>query len=60
MGALSAGRISIVSICAIYLSKAIVIAVRYSAVRKQFGPVDNEELPIIEYPLLVSHLIFLF
>ncbi|XP_073986322.1 peroxisomal acyl-coenzyme A oxidase 3-like isoform X2 [Rhodnius prolixus] len=52
LGALSAGRISIVSICAIYLSKAIVIAVRYSAVRKQFGPVDNEELPIIEYPLL--------
>jgi len=36
-------------ICAQYMSIAITIAVRYCAVRKQFGPTENNELPVIEY-----------
>ncbi|XP_059045265.1 peroxisomal acyl-coenzyme A oxidase 3 [Achroia grisella] len=50
MGILSGGRVHITGIITTYLQKAIVIAVRYSCVRKQFGP-DNstEELPVIEY-----------
>ncbi|XP_054003972.1 peroxisomal acyl-coenzyme A oxidase 3 [Hylaeus anthracinus] len=49
LGALSSGRATITSICANYASTAIVIAVRYCAVRKQFGPTENEEWPVIEY-----------
>ncbi|CAH1402461.1 unnamed protein product [Nezara viridula] len=52
LGALSAGRIFIVSMANIYLTNAVVIATRYAGVRKQFGPSSDEELPIIEYPLL--------
>lgn len=48
-GALSAGRVSITYICAIYAGKGISIALRYAAVRKQFGPESQEELPILEY-----------
>lgn len=49
-GALSAGRVNICSIATLSLCKAITIAIRYSAVRKQFGPDDsNEELPVLEY-----------
>ncbi|XP_054269521.1 peroxisomal acyl-coenzyme A oxidase 3-like [Macrosteles quadrilineatus] len=50
LGMLSQGRVSIVCICVAYLSKAVPIAIRYSAVRKQFGA-KNQELPIIEYQL---------
>lgn len=49
LGALSAGRVTITSISSMSLSLAIVIAVRYSAVRKQFGPSAKEEWPVIEY-----------
>ncbi|KPJ19117.1 Peroxisomal acyl-coenzyme A oxidase 3 [Papilio machaon] len=50
LGILSGGRVHITSISANYMQKAIVIAIRYSAVRRQFGP-DNssEELPVLEY-----------
>ncbi|RZF34333.1 hypothetical protein LSTR_LSTR008872 [Laodelphax striatellus] len=53
LGMLSAGRVSIVTICVTYLTNAVVIATRYSAVRKQFGPTDQpeDELPVIEYQL---------
>ena len=27
---------------------------RYSAIRKQFGPTPDEEIPVIEYQLQVS------
>lgn len=38
------------------LIKAITVGVRYSAVRRQFGPDDsNEELPVIEYQLQVNN-----
>ncbi|CAG9784052.1 unnamed protein product [Diatraea saccharalis] len=50
MGILSGGRVHITTISTAYLQKAIVIAIRYSAVRKQFGPEDSdEELPVLEY-----------
>ncbi|EAT39346.1 AAEL008841-PA [Aedes aegypti] len=50
LGALSGGRVGICGIANIYLTKAISIAIRYSASRKQFGADDNsEELPVLEY-----------
>lgn len=50
LGILSGGRVHIMAISTMYLTKAIVIAVRYSAVRKQFGPEDStEETPVLEY-----------
>lgn len=50
LGMLSQGRVTIVTICVAYLTKALPIAIRYSAVRRQFGP-DNNELPVLEYQL---------
>jgi len=50
-GALSNGRVTIVGICLAYLINAITTAVRYSAVRKQFGPEDGNEFPVLEYQL---------
>jgi len=49
LGALSGGRVGITMICAHYMSIALTIAIRYCAVRKQFGPTENNELPVIEY-----------
>lgn len=50
LGALSGGRVNICEIAATYGVKAITIAVRYAAARKQFGPEDsNIEYPVIEY-----------
>lgn len=34
----------------------MVIAVRYCAVRKQFGPPETEEWPVLEYQALVIKL----
>ncbi|XP_046681221.1 peroxisomal acyl-coenzyme A oxidase 3-like [Homalodisca vitripennis] len=51
LGMLSQGRVSIVSICVAYLSKALPIAIRYSAVRRQFGVEADKELPVLEYQL---------
>ncbi|XP_063238468.1 peroxisomal acyl-coenzyme A oxidase 3-like isoform X2 [Bacillus rossius redtenbacheri] len=51
LGNLSSGRVSIIGSSTQYLTKAVTIAVRYSAVRRQFGPSDDEELPVIEYQL---------
>lgn len=61
LGALSFGRINITTMCNAYLTKAVTIALRYAAVRKQFGPTDNEEIPILEYQSHVnSFLLFDF
>ncbi|RLU21718.1 hypothetical protein DMN91_006094 [Ooceraea biroi] len=49
LGALSSGRVTITVMCAQYMSLALTIAIRYCAVRKQFGPTENNELPVIEY-----------
>ncbi|XP_072944483.1 peroxisomal acyl-coenzyme A oxidase 3-like isoform X2 [Epargyreus clarus] len=50
LGVLSGGRVHITSITTNYLQKGIVIAIRYSAVRKQFGAENAvEESPVLEY-----------
>ncbi|XP_036140832.1 peroxisomal acyl-coenzyme A oxidase 3-like isoform X2 [Monomorium pharaonis] len=49
LGALLEGRVYITGVCAQYMTTAITIAIRYCAVRKQFGPTKDNELPIIEY-----------
>ncbi|XP_072751455.1 peroxisomal acyl-coenzyme A oxidase 3-like [Anoplolepis gracilipes] len=52
MATLSSGRTSVVLIASHYMSLAVTIAIRYSAVRKQFGPTDeDDELSIIEYQM---------
>ncbi|KAG1663902.1 Peroxisomal acyl-coenzyme A oxidase 3 [Nymphon striatum] len=51
LGALSLGRIGIVGMSVANLFKALVIAVRYSATRRQFGPSEDEEIPILEYQM---------
>lgn len=52
----SAGRVGIMQESSNTLADAIVIAVRYGAVRKQFGTdIDGPETPIIEYQLHVSY-----
>ncbi|KAJ6649267.1 Peroxisomal acyl-coenzyme A oxidase 3 [Pseudolycoriella hygida] len=49
-GALSNGRVNICGMVSTYLVKAVTIAVRYSASRKQFGPPgSNEEYSVLEY-----------
>lgn len=54
---LSAARVGIMGEGTNGCCSAISIAVRYAAVRKQFGPKpDDTELPIIEYQLHVSSL----
>lgn len=42
------------------MSLALVIAVRYCAVRKQFGPTKENEWPVIEYQTQVRTSRFLF
>ncbi|XP_018317694.1 peroxisomal acyl-coenzyme A oxidase 3 isoform X2 [Mycetomoellerius zeteki] len=49
LGALSGGRVMITGICSQYMVIALTIAIRYCAVRKQFGPTEDNELPVIEY-----------
>lgn len=52
----SAGRLGIMQESSNTISHAVVIAVRYAALRKQFGyEKDGQEVPIIEYQLHVSH-----
>jgi len=47
--------VAIVNFCTSNLHKAIITAIRYSAVRKQFGPTNGAELPVLEYQLQVEH-----
>lgn len=55
----SAGRVGIMLEAANTLSHAAVIAVRYAAIRKQFGTEkDGPEMPIIEYQLHVIYYFF--
>ncbi|XP_013380752.1 peroxisomal acyl-coenzyme A oxidase 3-like [Lingula anatina] len=52
LGALSSGRVGIVGLCNANLKRCIPIAIRYSAVRRQFGPPNSsEEIPVLEYQL---------
>lgn len=50
---LSAARVAIIQENTCIIASAITIAVRYAAIRRQFGNKNNEELAIIEYPLHV-------
>jgi acyl-CoA oxidase len=54
LGALSNGRVGLTFYAHCFMVQALTIAVRYAAVRKQFGPEVNSEQPIIEYPLHVN------
>lgn len=59
LGALSSGRVQITGIGVLNLLKAITIAIRYSAVRKQFGPENSdEEIAVIEYQQQVKYIFF--
>ena len=50
LGNLSGGRVGIINMANCNLHLAVVIAVRYSAVRRQFGEVDGqEEQAVLEY-----------
>lgn len=51
LDSLSGGRVGISRNAVESIKRALVIAVRYSAVRVQFGPKDNSEIPVIEYQL---------
>jgi len=51
LGNLSSGRVGIVWMCTANIIKVIPIAIRYSALRKQFGNAGEEEMPVIEYQM---------
>ena len=60
LGALSGGRVGIIGMAASNLKAAVSISLRYSAVRRQFGPPGKkEEIPVIEYQLQVSNQSFM-
>ena len=51
LGNLSAARVGIVQFCAANMASVLTIAIRYSAVRRQFGNPGEQELPVLEYQM---------
>ena len=52
IGSLSFGRVSIVNLSGMTLAYALKIALRFAAMRRQFGkPGEKTEVPLLEYPL---------
>nr|KAF6430629.1 acyl-CoA oxidase 3, pristanoyl [Rousettus aegyptiacus] len=51
---LSGGRVFIMTMSAVNLKLAVSIAIRFSATRRQFGPEDGEEVPVLEFPYLAA------
>jgi acyl-CoA oxidase len=52
LGALSNGRVGLTHYAPCFMNQSLTIAIRYAAVRKQFGPdPSKDEIPIIEYQL---------
>ena len=57
LGTLIAGRISIAAASQAVARKALVIAVRYTSGRRQFGPAAGPEVPVLEYLALQRELL---
>ena len=57
LGTLIAGRISIAAASQTVTRKALTIAVRYTAGRRQFGPAGGTEVPVLDYLALQRQLL---
>ncbi|XP_004847402.1 peroxisomal acyl-coenzyme A oxidase 3 [Heterocephalus glaber] len=51
LGSLTSGRIFITGMCVVNLQQALCITIRFSATRRQFGPTEEEEIPVLEYQM---------
>lgn len=54
LGALSNGRVGLTHYAACFMNIALTTAIRYAAIRKQFGPTPGNEISILEYQLHVK------
>jgi len=51
LGTLVAGRVSVAAAGNAVAKSALTIALRYTARRRQFGPDDGAEVPVLDYPV---------